>query len=258
MAAAEIEDLLVRGRLFSSARRTLAWCLSQRISIIELLGQIASSLVDRIDYIHRDSKRFETPWLTPIARQYCKTAVHELPLVHFIPLAVRPKTADLTETWWYTLRTQPHQRPSNVFRWEYLYPYLDRNLLEFLLQVPYEYLAQPGRRRFLMRAALQHIVPEEIVERRRKAFLLSGPLGSLRKMTPLLVGLIDRSLLVQSGYIERCTLQDAFGKIVNGEDSRWWGHLLRFALLETWLLHREGVAATPATVPDRAGVPIPA
>jgi asparagine synthase (glutamine-hydrolysing) len=254
MPTAEIEDLLVRGRLFSSAHRAVAWCLAQRLSLCELFGQIASSVFGRLDYVHRDSKRFEIPWLTPIARQHCETAVHELPLVHFTPLSVGPKTADLSETWWYTLRTQPHFKPSNVFRWEYRYPYLDRDFLEFLMQLPYEYLAQPGRRRFLMRAALQHIVPEEILERRRKAFLLSGPLGSVRKSAPLLAGLIDRSLLIQSGYVDSIALQNALGKIVSGDDLHWWGHLYRFALMETWLQHRESNTIAPDFNQDHASV----
>ena len=239
---AEIEDLLTRGRLLSGARCTLAWCLSQRVSVVDLCGQIASSLLDRLDYVHRNSKRFAVPWLSPLTRQHCETAVYELPLVHFTPLSVRSKMADLSETWWYTLRTQPHLKPSRVFRWEYRYPYLDRDFLEFLMHLPYEYLAQPGRRRFLMRTALQQIVPEKILERRRKAFLLSGPLGSVRTMAPLLSGLIERSLLVQSGYVDKCELRDALGNLVSGVDQRWWGHVIRFALMETWLQHRESNA----------------
>jgi hypothetical protein len=55
--------------------------------------------------------------------------------------------------------------------YEKRYPYLDRDLLEFLFAVPREQLLRPGRRRSLMRRALVGLVPEEVLERKRKAFV---------------------------------------------------------------------------------------
>jgi asparagine synthase (glutamine-hydrolysing) len=256
--ASEIADLLAMGRAFSSARRTLAWCLAQRISLVELFGQSILYLSDHSQGAHLDSKKTVIPWLAPLSREHLQTAAHELPLVHFKPLFVRPKMAELSETWWSTLRTQPHLKPSEAFRWEYRYPFLDRDLLEFLFELPNEYLAKPGRRRFLMRAALQQIVPEEILERRRKAFVLSSPLRNIQELTTRLVAIIDRSVLVQSGYVDKCALRVALERTVNGDDLRWWGYLLRFATLETWLQHREGARVTNDLDPDLAGTSVPA
>jgi asparagine synthase (glutamine-hydrolysing) len=258
MPASEIADLLAMGRCFSSARRALAWCLAQRISLVELFRQTISFLSDHSQQVHLDSKKPVIPWLTSLTRQHLQTAAHELPLVHFKPLFIRPKMAELSETWWYTLRTQPHLKPSETFRWEYRYPFLDRNLLEFLFELPYEYLARPGRRRFLMRAALQQIVPEEILERRRKAYLLSSPLRNIRELTTRLAGIIDRSVLVQSRYVDQCALRGTLKRTVNGDDLRWWGYLLRFATLEIWLQHREGAKVTNDIDPTFAGTSVPA
>jgi asparagine synthase (glutamine-hydrolysing) len=256
--ASEIVDLLAMGRIFSSARRALAWCLAQRISLVELFGQSISFLSDHSQHAHLDSKKTVIPWLTPLTREHLQAAAHELPLVHFKPLFVRPKMTELSETWWYTLRTQPHLQPSETFRWEYRYPFLDRDLLEFLFELPYEYLAKPGRRRFLMRAALQQIVPEEILERRRKAYLLSSPLRNIRELTTRLAAIIDRSVLAQSRFVDKYALRGALERTVNGDDLRWWGYLLRFATLETWLQHRENVAVTHEGDPDLAGMSVPA
>jgi asparagine synthase (glutamine-hydrolysing) len=258
MPASEVVDLLAMGRVFSSARRALAWCLAQRISLVELFNKSIAFFSDHSQHSHLDSKHYMIPWLTSLTRQHLQTAAHELPLVHFRPLFVRPKMAELSETWWYTLRTQPHLKPSETFRWEYRYPFLDRDLLEFLFELPYEYLAKPGRRRFLMRAALQQIVPEEILERRRKAFLLSSPLNNIRELTTRVAAIIDRSVLVQSGYVDKTALRGALESTVNGEDLRWWGHLLRFVTLETWLQHREGARVTHDVDPDLAGSSVPA
>jgi len=54
---------------------------------------------------------------------------------------------------------------------EVRYPYLDRDLLEFLYAIPREQLVRPGQRRSLMRRALAGVVPTEILERKRKAFV---------------------------------------------------------------------------------------
>ena len=70
--------------------------------------------------------------------------------------------------------------PPSIIRREYRYPYLDWDLVEFLLCVPREQLVRPGRRRYMMRNALKGIVPAEVLERRRKAFITRSPLLALQ------------------------------------------------------------------------------
>jgi asparagine synthase (glutamine-hydrolysing) len=59
--------------------------------------------------------------------------------------------------------------------YERRYPFLDRDLLEFLLAAPREQIVRPGQRRSLLRRALRGIVPDEILDRRRKAFVARTP-----------------------------------------------------------------------------------
>jgi len=63
--------------------------------------------------------------------------------------------------------------------YEKRYPYLDRDLLEFLYSIPREQLVRPGQRRSLMRRALAGIVPAEILNRRRKAFIARAPAAAI-------------------------------------------------------------------------------
>ena len=56
------------------------------------------------------------------------------------------------------------------------YPYLDRDLLEFVFAIPREQIIRPGERRSLMRRALVGIVPAGILNRRRKAFAARSPM----------------------------------------------------------------------------------
>jgi asparagine synthase (glutamine-hydrolysing) len=236
--AGEVADLVLAGRLLAGARNAIGWCLASRISIVDLLTQSVSFLRSHTDSTQIEAATSGAPWLTAKARQHAQTAIRELPVVRFKPFIVRPATAEQCGTWWSTLRHQPHLKPSEVYRYEYRYPYLDRDFLEFLLRLPAQELAQPGRRRSLMRSALKGIVPEEILERRRKAFLLAGPLKRVRELAPRLAQEIRVSLLVESGYVDRSAIERALAEIVSGETIRWWTLILRFAWLETWLQYR--------------------
>jgi asparagine synthase (glutamine-hydrolysing) len=237
-AAGEVADLLVTGRFLTGAQRAVDWCLARRLSMVELLIQSVSFLRCHLDSSNYEAVTASIPWLSSKAREHTQIAIRELPLVYFRPLTVRPKMADQSETWWSTLRNQPHLKPSEIYRYEYRYPYLDRDLLEFLLRLPANQLAQPNRRRNLMRAALRGVVPEEILERRRKAFLLAGPLKHVRQLEPRLAEDIKASLLVECGYIDKAAIERALAETVRGDTTRWWGFILRFASLETWVRHR--------------------
>ena len=55
------------------------------------------------------------------------------------------------------------------------YPYLDQNVIEFVLATPADQWLRPGERRSLMRRALAGIVPAEILARRSKQFAARTP-----------------------------------------------------------------------------------
>jgi len=63
--------------------------------------------------------------------------------------------------------------------YERRYPFLDRTLLQFLFAIPREQLLRPGQRRSLMRRALAQVVPPEILERKRKAFVARMPMRAI-------------------------------------------------------------------------------
>ena len=56
---------------------------------------------------------------------------------------------------------------SNLLR-EMRYPFLDRNLLEFMYAIPREQVVRVGQRRSLMKRALIGILPDELLNRKRK------------------------------------------------------------------------------------------
>src|SRR4029077_3948536 len=66
--------------------------------------------------------------------------------------------------------------PSCAPAFERRYPFLDCPLLKFLFAVPADQILQPNQRRSLMRRALVGIVPDEVLNRRRKAVIARGPM----------------------------------------------------------------------------------
>jgi asparagine synthase (glutamine-hydrolysing) len=120
--------------------------------------------------------------------------------------------------------------------YEKRYPYLDRDLLEFLYAVPREQLVRPGQRRSLMRRALVGIVPDEILGRKRKAFLARAPLNLIPREWPVsaeTAGILDPRSFSEALRNARC-----------GQRSRVVP-LLRALAVESWLrnLTRHGILA---------------
>jgi asparagine synthase (glutamine-hydrolysing) len=69
---------------------------------------------------------------------------------------------------------QPSEPP-----YDKAFPFLDRSLLDFLYKIPREQLIRPGQRRSLLRRALTGVVPETVLQRKRKAFAARGPLAAI-------------------------------------------------------------------------------
>lgn len=234
-ATVALADYLVRGKFLAGTRHAIAWCISDRTSLIESFAQSVGFLTSHLSFSSLDKDWSSIPWLSYTTRQMCHASIRELPLVLYRPFRTRPGAVESCQSWWYMLRTQPHLKPSEVYRYEYRYPYLDRDLVDFLLRIPMHQLARPGRRRFMMRNALKGIVPDEILERRRKGFLLGTALKQITRLASRFEQLIDTSLLVEAGFIERDSLRTALKHTIDGQDLRWWGFILRAIGLETWL-----------------------
>ncbi len=99
-----------------------------------------------------------------------------------------------------------------------------------------------------MRRALVGIVPEEILERRRKAFQLGGPMRALRQNESALEALFTQSITAELGFIDAGLFKDALSRARAG-DAAEWQSILRVIALELWLQSTSGVLKRP----DRTG-----
>jgi asparagine synthase (glutamine-hydrolysing) len=227
----ELSGYLMDGRWRELFGQSIAWSLVDRSPLGQMLFRTLRYTL--FSYMGRDHKTPVPPWLS--------TSVQERAVERAKTLAgtrsrweFRPHQHDNDRMWWAVMETLPHCFPRILARPEYRYPYLDKDLVNYLLRVPRNRLLRPGRRRALMRRALLDIVPQEILERKRKAFQLHAPLATLQRSHESLRRLFADSALVQAGFIEADPLKRELDAVHAG-NTRHWHALIQTIALELWL-----------------------
>lgn len=231
----ELANYLVFGRFGRLMQRAIAWSLPDRTPLLSTLRD-TTKYTFRL-YTQSNPKRRPLPaWLSSRTRD----AFMELEqTMDVLPnrIGAAPHQLENALTWWHIMETLPHLSPQTLFRPEYQYPMLDKDLVEFLFAIPPEQLVRPGRRRALMRRALRGIMPPEILERRRKAYRLHASMSAIRAAHHKLERLIKTSMAAELGFIEVDAFTSALQATVNGE-GRWYQAILRTIAYELWLRMR--------------------
>ena len=247
----ELADYLVSGKLMTLLRQSVAWSLSDRSPLIETVSntaRYAAALYTR----HNPKSRPSPSWLSKELRDVHSNNTHTTDMVPS-RIGIAPHRLENALTWWQILETLPHLSPQILFRPEYRYPMLDKDLVEYLFSIPPEQLVRPGRRRLMMRRALRGIVPAEILERRRKAFQLRAPMNAIRAAQPKLERLISSSRTAEMGFIDVTSLRCALKATAAG-NAEWYQAVLRAIAYELWLGTRAGGRGTIDTAEERQPV----
>jgi len=228
----ELADDFVALRLTAFVKSGMLWGLALRLPLISLAWEtirFTSTL-----YRSTCSQRSTPPeWITRIARRHLKRTRDKALSTEL--LQHRPTAISNGRAWWSILETLPHIGPSFLKRYEYRYPFLDRDLVDFLFRVPRAQIIRPGRRRYLMRRALSGIVPPEILERRRKAQCIRSPEALLRTKQAQIAGVMARSLTASRGLINEAQFLMSLTDASNGVDSVLPFPILRTVSFELWL-----------------------
>ena len=120
------------------------------------------------------------------------------------------------------------------------YPYLDRGLLEFMFAIPREQLVRPTQRRSLMRRALVGIVPDEILNRKTKAFVARSPMIAISNDWAHLAQITQNLLSSSLGIVDQERISEALQKVRRGEEVPMIT-LRRTLFLEDWLKNLRAV-----------------
>jgi asparagine synthase (glutamine-hydrolysing) len=229
----ELADYLVRGKLSLLTDRAARWCLIDRSPLIHMLLGTAKYALNVYREPHLDQNSIP-PWIHTSLRRACKSVTKEKSSLGG-DITLLPSTISNGLAWWSVMETLPHLFPGSLTRLEYRYPFLDKELVDYLFSIPREQLVRPGRRRSLMRRALHDIVPEKILERKRKAYLVRGPLLALQHAQSKIRSMLCSSRIADRGYVSIPKLLASFDQIITGQDLRWSHGLMRTIAFELWL-----------------------
>jgi asparagine synthase (glutamine-hydrolysing) len=228
----ELADYLVSGKFKTLLTQAVAWALPDRDPLAEILYRTIR-YTTRI-YARKASQSCSIPsWMCSELRSCLASGEAATGMVPS-RLGIAPHRLDNALTWWRVMETLPHLSPQLLFRPEYRYPMLDKDLVEYLFSIPPEQLVRPGRRRAMMRRALRGIVPVEILERRRKAFQHRAPLRALRDAYPELRQSFRSLALAEVGFIDADAFRAALKETVDGGVTSYHS-ILRTIAYELWL-----------------------
>jgi asparagine synthase (glutamine-hydrolysing) len=164
----ELQNLLARGQFFSLARQLKAWSVKMKKPQIPLLWEaIREFLPLALTGVSRDTP-IPPPWLHPdfIRRNRAASYAYPFAVKLFGPLPSFQNDVINLEINRRLLESIPLRSDMLCDR---RFPYLDRDLLEFAYSIPREQIVRVGQRRSLMKRALVGIVPDELLNRKRKA-----------------------------------------------------------------------------------------
>jgi len=232
----ELMNLLARGRFLTLVRKLHVWALNKRKPWIHLLAHAAHGFLPS-GFTAGTAHNKHIDWLTRDfgARQHAALRGYRARVAFLGPLPSFQENLSAIDA----LR---RQLASSVLRpnpaYEKRYPFLDRNLLEFLLAVPREQIVRPGQRRSLMRRALLGIVPDELLNRKRKAFMARSSLTALSAECASLVKMCEQMTSASRGIVDSEAFRQAILSIRSGGDVPIVA-MLRTLEVEAWLRNVE-------------------
>jgi asparagine synthase (glutamine-hydrolysing) len=173
----ELADALARAKFIELFRLLMTWALKKRKPWPHLLLELIREFLPRNLSSLTTIQSRQAPWLKPSFLHQHRLAFN--PKQRLRLFSSLPSFQDNLRTLEVLRRQMACSAVLAEPLYEMRYPYLDRDLLEFLFAVPPHQLLRPGQRRSLMRRALRGIVPEEILDRRRKAAVARSPMVAI-------------------------------------------------------------------------------
>jgi asparagine synthase (glutamine-hydrolysing) len=250
----ELMDLLALCRFRTLARQLKVWALNKRKPWFRLFFDAALGFFPPV-VVGVPQHMCPAPWLNPnfIKRNRVPLTGYPSRLSLFGPLPSYQENVATLEA----LRRQlacsslPSRPP-----YEKRYPYLDRTLLEFLYAIPREQLVRPGQRRSLMRRALGGIVPDELLNRRRKAFVVRSPMAAISAEWDSLNEMSQQMISTSLGIVDAKLFCEAIQSAHDGKEVRIVT-VMRTLGIESWIrtIRNEGILVPhPSSVVDTSAV----
>jgi len=228
----ELADCLMSGNLGVLLKQAFRWSLAKRTPVYGILAD-ALLYTGRLIVPDRFTLKQMPPWINAAGLSLIREIQMNCPNTRY-HLGLKASSVDAALSWWSALESLPSRFPRLLTRYEYRYPFLDRDLVDFLLRVPPTQLLRSGQRRSLMRRSLADIVPPEILQRRRKAHVIRGPLAAIRDHASTLTSLFSGSQVGGFSFVDESELRAQIQRIETGHSSEW-RPLMRAIQFELWI-----------------------
>lgn len=227
----ELADLLVRFRAYQFLRQSFRWALAKKKPLIDLWR---SSFICFVSRFERDKSPAQQvwAWLNPdfYQRNHQHLHVHPARFRFFGPLPSLQANALALEVLSRQLSCAVASKPADH---EWRYPFLDRDLVLFCSSIPREQILRPSQRRSLMRRSLAGLVPREILERKRKAYV-SRAVAKILEAEWLRLNQSASFRSEEMGIVDSRSLAVAIEQSLHGQSDPSVP-ILRIIVLEQWL-----------------------
>lgn len=229
----QLADLIAQFKFLSLAKQLMTWSLAKRRPWTHLLWEAFLELLPASlgQYFLKQAK--VEPWIERKFAKRTKLAIRLLDVDEHFGLWLPTRRSCIATLHLMANKFAKCAPPVEAME-ETRYPYLDQNLIEFILSIPAGQLLRPGERRSLMRRSLVGIVPQEILSRRTKQLGVRTPIMTLEKNLPDLQAVFYAPLSSRIGFVDRNRLWPVLHNAPHGKDVPLvW--LLKAVSLEFWL-----------------------
>lgn len=251
----ELADLLVAFRFKALHERIKAWSARAKRPYLTLLRDAVKPVLPGFIGTRRELKHtgIVPDFVLPkFARDYSLQNRH---FAHSPFVCDTPSGNDQALGFWTAIRGIAAGHRREVTRGHITYPFLARPLVEYMQAIPHTQRVQLGKRRFVMRRALQDLLPLAILKRRDKGNPQETIARAFMHEWPRLKPYFDDPRIASYGYVDKNSFVAAvenyrMAKSIN------LAMFLKLLSLEFWLRRLETVQPSPVTIDESPEVPV--
>jgi asparagine synthase (glutamine-hydrolysing) len=250
----ELQDLLARARFFTLARQLNAWARKMGKSRLVLLWEaVRGFFIHSLTRPGAPKDMSPANWFHPSFVRRNRDAFYWYPSRVNLFGALPSFQHQMQQLSFERRSISDRQLWSELLR-EIRFPYLDRDLLEFSYAIPHEQIVGVGKRRFLMKRALIGIVPDELLNRKRRTAAVEELSKDVLNPWPRPAEIGQEIISSSVGFVDQKLFVQALQEVGRNEELPA-GSLKRTLFLESWLRHLaiQGVLATSSSSTPRAG-----
>ncbi len=229
----QLADLILQLRFRELTKALVDWSLVKRRPWLHLLFQALVRLIPYPIAARLTVQGEMAPWINQRFARRQSLRVRQLGPREELAFRL-PSQRNLVRTVLVLARQMSCTSRLPFGRQEVWYPYLDRDLVEFLVSIPETQLLRPGERRSLMRRALGNLLPPEILHRSTKAVRLRRNMVAVDSGWSELEALFKSPLGQSLGYLLTEPFRQSLRLARNGKAPQM-ARLLRTISLELWL-----------------------